>query len=307
MENQSVERAAWLEERRKSIGGSDAAGIVGLNAYSSPYSIWADKTGRLPEPQDNEAMRQGRDLEHYVAERWAEHTGKRCRRKNEMIRNPDYPFAHANIDRWVVGERAGLECKTTSVMNLKHFKNGEYPERYYCQCVHYMAVTGAERWYLGVLVLNQGFYSYVIERDEDEIAALMTAEREFWEYVKKDTPPPVDGSQATREALSAIYLESIPGSPLDLFGMDKPFERLHTLKSQIKDLERERDLCEQQLKQALGEAESGVCGCHSVTWKSQSRRTFDYKRFAEENPELPLEDYFKTTTFRKFDIKENRK
>ncbi len=61
----------WLAERRKSIGGSDAAAIVGMNHYVTPYMLWADKTGRLPDKPDNEAMRQGRDLEQYVADECA--------------------------------------------------------------------------------------------------------------------------------------------------------------------------------------------------------------------------------------------
>ena len=104
-----MDRAKWLEDRRKSIGGSDAAAIIRLNPYATPYMVWADKTGRLPEQEDNEAMRQGRDLEDYVASRWMEKTGKKVRKRNGIIRNPKYPFAHANIDRWVIGENAGLE------------------------------------------------------------------------------------------------------------------------------------------------------------------------------------------------------
>lgn len=196
----------WLAERRKSIGGSDAAAIVGMNHYVTPYALWADKTGRLPDQPDNEAMRQGRDLEQYVADRFTEATGKRVRRHTAMFHNPDYPFAHANIDRAIVGERAGLECKTTSIMNLKKFRNGEYPENYYVQCVHYLAVTGWDRWYLGVLILNQGFHWFVIERDQTEIDALMQAEHDFWNaYVLPDVPPPVDGLPATSEALASAY------------------------------------------------------------------------------------------------------
>ena len=67
-----MDREKWLEERRKGIGGSDAAALVGMNSYSTPYTVWADKTGRLPEKEDSEAMRQGRDLEQYVAERFME-------------------------------------------------------------------------------------------------------------------------------------------------------------------------------------------------------------------------------------------
>jgi len=225
-------RSEWLELRQKSIGGSDAAAIIGLNPYASPFSLWADKTGRLQEQPDNEAMRQGRDLERYVAQRWCEATGKRVRRENSIIYNPEYPFAHANIDRRVVGENAGLECKTTSALNLKKYEGGEYPSQYYVQCMHYMAVTGADRWHLAVLVLNKGFFHYSIERDEAEIAALMGRERDFWQLVADDTPPPPDGTEATRKALDAVY-EVDEGKPeVYLYGKECEVLELVRLRSE---------------------------------------------------------------------------
>lgn len=36
-----MDREKWLEERRKGIGGSDAAALVGMNSYSTPYTVWA--------------------------------------------------------------------------------------------------------------------------------------------------------------------------------------------------------------------------------------------------------------------------
>lgn len=298
-----MSREDWLEHRRTSIGGSDAASIIGLNEWASPYSLWADKTGRLPPKEDNEAMRQGRDLEEYVARRWEEATGKRVRRCNAILKNSDYPFAHANIDRDVIGENAGLECKTTSVMRLKEFKGGEYPAAYYAQCVHYMAVTGAERWYLGVLVLNQGFYHYVIERDQAEIDALMEAEKAFWSYIESDSPPPVDGSVATSDTLDVIYADSTGGS-VDLFGLEGDITAYLEAKRELKDLQEQLSAHENAIKERLGEAERGHCGAFTATWKSQSRSSFDVKRFAQDHPELDLSSYYSTSTFRRFLIKE---
>ena len=63
LSTRTMSRADWLAQRRKSIGGSDAAGIVGLSQYATPYTVWADKIGRFADQEDNEAMRQGRDLE----------------------------------------------------------------------------------------------------------------------------------------------------------------------------------------------------------------------------------------------------
>ena len=163
----------WLMQRRKGIGGSDAGALLGLNPYRGAYDVYADKIGMAPPVEDNEAMRQGRDLEAYVAERFEQETGKRVRRRNAIITNSEYPFALANIDREIVGEHAGLECKTTSVLNLTRYKNGEFPSEYYCQCMHYLMVTGWDKWYLAVLVYGTDFKIFEIERDEDEIAALV--------------------------------------------------------------------------------------------------------------------------------------
>ena len=198
----------WLEERRKSIGGSDAAAVIGMSRFASPYTVWMDKTGRLPEKEDTEAMRIGRDLEEYVAKRFEEASGKKVRRCNYIIRNPAYPWAHADIDRRISSENAGLECKTTSTLDIRQFNGVEFPERYYAQCVHYLAVTGLDRWYLAVLVFGRGFFTYTLERDEAEISALMEAEKLFWRCVEEDTPPAPDGSEATTDAISTVYADS---------------------------------------------------------------------------------------------------
>ena len=45
-----MSRDAWLEARSHSLGGSDAAAVMGLNPYKSPFALWAEKTGMVPEP-----------------------------------------------------------------------------------------------------------------------------------------------------------------------------------------------------------------------------------------------------------------
>lgn len=294
----------WLKARMRGIGGSDAAAIVGLNPWATPYTVWADKTGRTLPKEDNEVMRQGRDLEQYVADRWMEATGKRCRRRTKILTNDVYPFALANVDRWVKGDNEGLECKTTNFLKLKTFKNGEFPDTYYCQCMHYMAVTGASRWNLAVLVLGGGFYSFVIERDEAEIAALMETERHFWhEYVLKDTPPPVDGLEPTTETINGIY-RNAEKEIIDLFGFDETIRTYRKIKAQIKDLEGEKEKLEQILKEQLKNAEIGRTDEFTVNWKQYSRSTFQTKAFAEDHPDMELDQYYKSSSYRKFEIKE---
>lgn len=297
-----MNKATWLEHRRHSIGGSDAAAIVGLNDYASPYSVWAEKTGRLPEKEDNEAMRQGRDFEEYVASRFTEATGKKVRRNNHIIQCTEYPYAHANVDRIIVGEDAGLECKTTSVMNLKKFKNGSYPESYYVQCVHYMAVTGAQKWYLAVLVLNTEFMWFEIERDEDEIKALMEAEAEFWKYVEADRPPMVDGNEATTEAIKTIYSAGTPGTSIDLFGLETTCDGIEVVKRQIKELEALKDEHENRIKVLMAENEKGRCGLYSISWTSSQRSTLDKKALKAAYPSIDFSKFETITNTRTFRI-----
>ena len=63
----------------------------------------------------------------------------------------------ANVDRMIVGEKAGLECKTASPYSADKWKEDSVPEHYVIQCHHYMTVTGASAWYLAVLILGKEF------------------------------------------------------------------------------------------------------------------------------------------------------
>ena len=293
----------WLDERRKGIGGSDASAIIGLNHWSSPYTVWADKLGKLPLKEDNEAMRLGRDLEDYVAKRFTEETGKKVRRENYIIRNPMFPFAHANVDRMVVGEDAGLECKTTSVLNLKSFKNGTYPDNYYVQCVHYMMVTGCKKWHLAVLVLGKEFKVFEIERDEAEIEALRRSEEEFWRYVETSTPPPADGSKSTEKTISTIYPDST-GETVSLMAYERELAEYMAISAQISALEERKKEPANKVKAFMSEAGKGESDGYKVSWTTAEKRTFDAKRFSAENKNIDLDKYYKVSTYRTFKVTE---
>lgn len=298
-----MERSAWLAHRRLHIGGSDAAAIVGMSQYATPYSVWAEKTGLVSEKPDNEAMRLGRDLEEYVAKRFTEATGKKVRRENNIIVNPDYPFAHANVDRVIIGEDALLECKTTSVLNLRHFKGTEFPEKYYCQCVHYLAVTGCQRIYLAVLVLGVEFKTYCLERDEGEIAALMDAEFDFWRHVDEGVPPPVDGSRATTTALDEVVGEGDQDAPdADLMEMEGYLREYRDMKAVKEQADKRMDEAANHIKEFMGDSWKGSTGAFTVSFKPQSRSSFDTKAFTKDHPDIDMSAYYKTTITRPFKV-----
>ena len=149
----TLQREEWLRLRKSGIGGSDAGTICGLNPYSSPMKVYQDKVSETISDEDNESMRQGRDLEEYVARRFMEATGLKVRRSNMMYRSEEHPFMLADVDRLVVGQDAGLECKTASAFNADKWKDGQIPAHYLVQCYHYMAVTGRKEWYIAFRLL----------------------------------------------------------------------------------------------------------------------------------------------------------
>lgn len=311
-----MSREDWLRERRNSLGGSDIGAVLGLNKYATPYTVWAEKTGRLPPKEDSEAMRQGRDLEPYVAERFSERSGKAVQRVNYLLRNDATPYLHANIDRRIVGEKSGLECKTASALSLRSYASGEFPESYYAQCAAYLAVTEWERWYLAALVLNKAFYIYQITTVEgdslpewcessvyvspEELAALRSGAAEFWEsFILPDTPPPPDGLEPTGAAITSIFREE-NGERMELFGRDGLVEDYFALAVERKGIETRMDEIKQTIQADMGQASAAFCAAASVSWRTQERRTFDSKAFGKAHPEIPLDPYYKTTRSRVF-------
>ena len=298
----------WLAIRHKYIGGSEAGAVIGMNPYKSAYTLWAEKTDKIPQFGGNLTTEVGAYLEEMVAQLFERETGKKVRRKNATMVNDLYPFACANVDRMVVGEKALLEIKTTnSIPIMRQCRGTEFPEAYYCQVVHYMAVTGLEKAYLAVLINCRDFKVFELQRDQAEIDALMKAEEEFWGYVQSGKEPPVDGTDSTSETLQTLYPNS-DGSDISLDMYLSAFEIYNDISRQIKELTGIKDQQANLIKAYMGEAERGHCGDFKVTYGNQNRKSLDTDKLKKDHPEINLDDYYKYTTSRVFKItkKENK-
>ena len=293
----------WLGIRSKYIGGSDASAVIGLNPYASRYSLWAEKTGKVPGFEGNLTTKVGAYLEQLVADLFEEETGKKVRKKNSTMVNDLYPFACANVDRMVVGEKAFLEIKTTnSIPLMKTLRNSdEFPEQYYCQVVHYLAVTGLEKAYLAVLINCRELKIYEMERDQAEIDALMNAEKDFWELVKKDTAPSPDGSEATTETLKTLY-PNANGETVDLFAYNSLLDQYCDLTSQIKALSDLKEEVGNRVKEFMKEAGKGESDRFKVSYSNTTRKSFDAKRFSADHGNLDLTPYYNVSNSRTFKV-----
>lgn len=286
----------WLQYRNKGIGGSDSAVVFGISHWKSPFQLWLEKTGQS-KPEDlsnNEYVYWGTVLEQAVANRFCELTGKKVHRQG-MMQNIRDPWMLANVDRMVVGEDAGLECKTANGFAAKEWKDDEIPDAYCCQCQHYMMVTGCQKWYIAVLIGGNHFVWKLVERNENDIHALYEAESIFWKKnVLQHIMPDVDGSNNCVAALcdkfrgGQLNPVTLPNETIPLIEMiDSLKEERATFENKLKEIKDKLKKTENKLCLFLGDNEVGYVGDYQITWKVQNGRiTVDSKKLKAELPDI---------------------
>jgi len=207
-------REEWLVERRKGIGASDAAAVLGLNPYMGPVAVYNDKIGIGSEVVETEAMKWGRKLEPFVADAFMDrHPEYRLVTPPEyhMVWHPQLKFIFCTPDRFLDpingAPAAGLQLKTVGGYAIRHWPEDNMPDRYLVQCIHENACNPERSvWFLDALVGGQAEREYRIERDlalEHEILRRLSA---FWEdHVIARVPPPLDSTPASDRLLKHLY------------------------------------------------------------------------------------------------------
>lgn len=191
-----------LDARSKGIGGSDVPVILGAVNYKTSVQLWLEKRGveKPADISDQMNVRMGHLLEPIVVElferEFAEETGQeiKTRKQNQPRTHKDHPFMVANIDRDIVGQRAGFEAKAFSPFARDDWGESgtsDVPLAVTAQCAHYMEVYGYDRWFVGVLLGIHDFRWYCLEREQDTIDKLIALEAQFWQCVEESTMPQI--------------------------------------------------------------------------------------------------------------------
>lgn len=200
-------RAEWLKARTGQIGGSDASACVGMNPYKDNVQLWMEKRGLLiPEDiSEKSYVQYGIRAEAHLRELFALDFPdyQVFYDENNLFLNPEYPWMHASLDGELVdpdGRKGILEIKTTNLlqsMQKERWKD-RIPDNYFCQILHYLAVTGWEfailkaqiksEWSGEIRILTK---HYKIERSEveEDIRYLIDAEKRFWDCVVSGRKP----------------------------------------------------------------------------------------------------------------------
>ena len=295
----------WLEFRRLGIGGSDASVVCGINKYKSPIELFMEKTGQMPHQEAGEAAYWGTMLEGVVRAEFTKRTGIEVELVNEILQSETHPFMLANLDGKCQHPEYGdcvFEAKTASAYLADAWEDA-IPEPYLLQVQHYMAVTGYKGAYVAVLIGGNTFKWMFIERDEELISMLIQLEAEFWDMVQSNTPPPLDGSDASAEFISSQFPNSKPFTKIDL-----PMEAVALIQQydaaceQLEHLTGQKQEAENLLKQMLGEHEAGIIADRLITWKTIIQERLDSKAVKAKHPRI-YKKFANTTSYRRFSIK----
>lgn len=202
----------WLANRKKGIGGSDAAAILGMNPYKTNIQLWEEKLGirQADDISDKDFVKYGKESEKPLAELFAMDYPKYEVKHLEYnsFQNSEYPFLIGSLDGVLVEKDTGrigiLEIKTTNILQSRQKEKWDekIPPNYYIQVLHYMLVTGYDfvevKAQLKSVFKDGEIYlqtkHYHIEKSEvkEDLDYLMEKETEFWnKYVLTNKKPPL--------------------------------------------------------------------------------------------------------------------
>ena len=295
----------WLDYRKQGIGGSDAAVVCGISRYKSRVELWMEKTHQMPDQEVGEAAYWGTQLEGLVRAEFTKRTGIEVEHRMELLRSDEHPFMQANLDGTCVHPELGpciFEAKTASAFKAGEWEDG-IPDEYFLQVQHYMAVTGYGCCYIAALIGGNTFRWKFVPRDEELIAMLVQLEADFWQHVQSETPPPLDGSNASARFLAERFPNSMSNSRIELPNQaEHLIHQYDEASQQIKLLTERKQEAENLLKEMLGSHETGTSGDHLVTWKNVVQERLDTKTLKAEHPTL-YKKYANPTSCRRFTIK----
>jgi len=276
------DRADWLAKRRTGIGASDIAAIMGVSPWSTPLQVWVSKVSDdAPETDMSEDMLWGARMEALILDEFEQRQHDLpLYNRGALWRNEERPFMLATPDAVTDHRMLGQMPVEAKKVDAWNWDDG-IPDYYQMQVQWQMAVLGAPRGFLVALHRGRRLEIYPLEADPELQAAMITAAEGFWGMVEQEIPPPAQGEDSA--FLNSLYPthieEAVEVAPEIASELRLAKDTMNQAKSRLA-------AAEAALKEIMGEADTAVVGQDVVaTWRTQTTRRFDLKRFKAEDPD----------------------
>ncbi|HEX8838445.1 MAG TPA: YqaJ viral recombinase family protein [Candidatus Acidoferrum sp.] len=264
----------WAERRRRGIGGSDVASILGFSPFRSAMDIWMDKKGfadKLPRDRNREfLLTLGKDLEPVIANCYERETRRVLVPGGFPWEHKKYPCLLASPDRFVEDQSRGVELKSENLFqdNFGDPGSADVPVHYALQCAHYMAVCNVDCWDVAVLHGGARFAVYTLVRDKELEEMMIERLLTWWErHILGDTPPDVDSSEAWKVYVKRKFPEDLKPMATADVAADELLKQLAWLRTGRAALEEMLGEIETRVKYRIGD-HTGLKGhWGTATWK----------------------------------------
>lgn len=276
VECDTADRTLWLRNRRKYLGASDAAAILGENPWSSELDVYADHIGVDQEQDVGEPAYWGTKLQPVCLAELERRTGRPTQTWEELCVSKERSWQSCTMDGLQFDEDGlpgGVEIKCTRL----HWNwNEGLPPYVYAQIQHQYSVTNLPLITLAVLFNGNEFYWKDVERDDEYVEFLNEKELAFWNRLLAFEAPDPDSSEASKQALARLYPRDNGKRivfPPEFTEVDA---QLIALKDEHKDIGTSIRGLENQIKAELKDATSGICTDGTIyTHKGQTRKAHE--------------------------------
>lgn len=283
--------AKQLEQRRHTLGASEAAAVLGLSPFASPADVYWSKVLPVEKDAPTAAMQSGIRLEPVILEWCAERLGTALQRVEPKVAADG--ILSASPDSVVSGRNEGVEAKRTTMPDGWGTEGtDEIPDHYLLQTHHQMYVWGFERVWVPVLIIGayrDEWRLYCVNRDKDVQQAIAEKEIAWWNAHVVPHNPPANEPPAI-ELLKGLRREPKSTVILGHNGVEA-WEAYREACEAAKIADAEKEAAQARILAMLGTTEPAEAATlpdgRTITYLSQrSAPKVDHVTFKAEHPDL---------------------
>ena len=301
-----VDRAEWLEWRRKFITASRVGGLPAFNCHSyyTPLRLYAELRGvEFPTDDDNKVLRRGRWLEPAVAKAVSELRPEwGLTAPNVFLCDPDIGIG-ATPDYYITGDPRGrgiLQCKSVaySVWKRDWDEGKDIPLWVTLQALTEAMLSGAAFGAVAVMLVDPHNMDCVIldvPRHAGAEYKIVSEVKRFLADTAIGLEPPID-FERDGAVLKLLLPRETPGSELDLAGNNEIPAILATRAQLMAEMKRHKKACERienRLRDIMRDAEMSTgLDDWMIKFKVEPRKAYTVKaseprvlRITDKRPE----------------------
>lgn len=242
------------------VSSSKAAAILGISPWDSQRSMWHKMRGEIPWDAETPAMERGTLCEPAVLAWWRKHHEHTDWREQVSLTLDDWCVVTPDAICTHDGEVVSVQAKTAADMDAYGEPGTDAIPVYYLTQV-YLEMEVAHRNGIPVARTHVPilggrrllFSNYIVEYDASIGADLLDRMKAWAEALKADTPPPLDDSVATYDAVRKVHKDIERGESVEL-SVDQAYELVRWVRD-AKTAERSARLHKSRVIDLMGRAQ----------------------------------------------------